>query len=271
MVAKNTKTELTDGVPMIFAAMANVMAGMDAIVKTKKKDSTVKYAFRSIEDIMNALHPLLVEHKVIIVPTQVLNLETKIFTSTGDRPKNQFQSVLTMEYTCYSAIDGSFIVGQIAAEASDFSDKATQQATSYTFKDFIQKTFCIPTVDMQDDGDGHQIERGDIVPAQRRLPTTDEAVSEAKSNAKTREDISKFVEPKEEAASPEAWNAIRELLKQFDLDEAAFHSWSIITLRKNNLAVPEMMIDLPKTSAGYLWKVAKAAQKEGVLIDELPT
>lgn len=246
-------SEAPEGVGLIYSAMINVMADMEAIVKTKQSDG-VRYAFRSIEDVMNAIHPIFVKHKIFAVPTKVVNLSTEIFKSTTG--KTQFQSVLQIGYTFY-AIDGSSIYSEVAAEASDYSDKATQQAMSYCFKDLLLKTFCVPTKDVQDDGDGKQPDREGIEPIKTKKQES--APAPAPEPAATAE-----------PASPQAWDAIKAELKQFELNETQFHNWSVKTLRKVNINVPEIMADLPKTDAGYLWKVAKESNKLGELLYSMP-
>src|SRR5688572_20518300 len=72
-VKKNTTEEEMvaqsepSNVGLIYGAMANIMTDVDAIVKTKQS-SGVSYAFRSVDDVMNSLHPILAKHKVFIVP-----------------------------------------------------------------------------------------------------------------------------------------------------------------------------------------------------------
>jgi hypothetical protein len=139
------------GTPQIFAAMRNVMADMDAITKSKKS-SGVSFAFRGIDDVMNALHPVLVRHGVFVTPI-LESMDNKVFEQdkTNNQgavigKRNMFQAILTCRFRFYT-LDGSYVDSLVGAESSDYSDKSTQQALSYCFKAAMLQTFCIPTQD----------------------------------------------------------------------------------------------------------------------------
>lgn len=74
---------------------------------------------------------------------------------------------------------------------------------------------------------------------------------------------------KDDVATPAMWDAIKNELTQFELDDTQFNNWCIASLRAANLVVPEAMVDLPKISAAHLWKVASASRKTGVPLTEV--
>src|SRR5688572_17883580 len=101
-----------------------VMGAMSAIGKTERNREQ-GYAFRGIDAFMNALHPQLVEHGVVITPRV---LERSSFER--DRYNRQRELVgvtriveLLVEFT-FTGIDGSSLVVVTAAEGADVADKA---------------------------------------------------------------------------------------------------------------------------------------------------
>lgn len=267
---------------LIFSAMLGIMADIEAIAKSQKQGSGVKYAFRSIEEVMNAIHPVLVKHGVFILGN-VENVKNETFTVNG---KTVHGAVLTMKYN-FVARDGSYVYASFCAEATDYSDKATQQAGSYCFKDLLCKTFCIPTEGVQDDGDGKQPELPKV--ADKLSPTTQSAPAPIASSrladlpkvADSKARTDGVIEQAKEAVTGDVvteagWTAIKKEVIQFfnpdgiAFDEGKFHDWSVKTLRQNNLVVPLAMADLTTEAGGFLWKVGNASKKAGELLYSLP-
>ena len=58
----------------IYQAMAEVMKDIDAVGKNQKNQQQ-GFKFRGIDDVYNAVHPILAKHGVFTVPT-VLNERT---------------------------------------------------------------------------------------------------------------------------------------------------------------------------------------------------
>jgi hypothetical protein len=240
--------------PFIYVAMSNILKGMDAIVK-KKQSKDVNYAFRSIDDVMNALHPLLAEHNVFVVPI-VESFESRVFeqdkrdykTNEIIGKRNMFQSLVQCRYRFY-AIDGSYVDSVVASESSDYSDKATQQALSYCFKIALLQSFCIPTKEVVTDGDERQPE----TTGARVQPQTTQAPQVV------------------EVMAPEAWATLRGELEQFHLDDNQFNNWAVVNLRVLKQTIPPMMKDLPKASGRLLYPIAKESRTQGKLLKATET
>lgn len=278
---------------LIYGRICQAMREVEHIGK-KKQSSGVNYAFRSIEDVMNAVHPVLVRNKLFIVP-QVVNLTTNIFQKGGGQPntavKQQFQAILEMKYRVYTD-DGSFIEGGTAAESVDYSDKATQQAGSYCFKDFILRFLCVPTVEVQKDGDGEQPDRQGFSPApapsaaavkleQTKLsnitqqaplppPPAQQAPPEPPPSDEPPPPMPTVIEAAKEAAgvdvmTQEDWANIKKKLEPLGVDDHKFHTWTIKTLRANALTVPESLGMVTKQAGRFLWDVAVASIAAGEL------
>jgi hypothetical protein len=115
------------------------------------------FRFRGIEDIQNALAPLLVKHKVCIVPT-FSNRRTELYESkTGGK---LFSTVVEGVFELISAVDGSCVRVTIPGEAMDSGDKSTNKAMSMAMKYASLLTFCIPTEGEDADGTSHDLKNG---------------------------------------------------------------------------------------------------------------
>ena len=133
----------------IYQAMAAILAEIPSIGKdNRNKDQGFQY--RGIDDVYNALHPLLAKHKVFMAPTVLSRTSEDRTTAKG----GVMQCVtLSVEYRFFHA-DGSSISCTVMGEGRDTSDKATNKAMAAAHKYALLQTFCIPTEDIgQDDPD----------------------------------------------------------------------------------------------------------------------
>lgn len=137
----------------IYSAIIGVMGDIGAIGK-EKKNSQQGFMYRGVDDVMNALQPLLVKHKVFIVPNIIKQEREERQTKTGG---NLIYSVCDIEYTFY-ADDGSSVKCTVTGEGMDSGDKATNKAMAIAFKYACFQVFCIPTEEMKDpDGECHNV------------------------------------------------------------------------------------------------------------------
>lgn len=136
----------------IYESISNVMAEIGAIGKNKQNEQQ-KFMYRGIDDVMNALQPALVKHKVFIVP-EVTSEERSERNSIKEYQGQKKESLLL--YTRlgitykFFAEDGSFIEAKVIGEAMDSGDKATNKAMSIAYKYACFQVFCIPTEEMID-------------------------------------------------------------------------------------------------------------------------
>lgn len=111
-------------------------------VEKSQHNSHGRYNFRGIDDVYNALAPLLARHGVCIFP-RVINREC------SDRPKKDggmmFFVTVEVEFDFVCALDGSKHIVKTFGEAMDTSDKATNKAMSAAYKYAMFQVFCIPT------------------------------------------------------------------------------------------------------------------------------
>lgn len=129
----------------IYSAINAIMADIGAIGKDKKNVQQ-NFMYRGVDDVMNALNPAFIKHKVFTVP-QVLAQKREDRTSI--KGNALIYSVCTVKYTFY-ADDGSNVEVITIGEGMDSGDKATNKAMATAFKYACFQLFCIPTEEMSD-------------------------------------------------------------------------------------------------------------------------
>ena len=100
------------------------------------------YKFRGIDDVYNALAPLIAKHKLVIMPRMITRSQTEKQTAKGG---TLFAVVVEAEFDFVSATDSTQHTVKMFGEAMDSGDKATNKAMSAAFKYACFQTFCIPT------------------------------------------------------------------------------------------------------------------------------
>jgi len=131
------------GLPAVYQAIAAVMedVGREGIAKGRRNQQQ-GYSFRGIDDVYNALAPILARHHLIIVPRVLTREKTEQTTAKGGI---LFYVVVQVEFDIVCAVDGSRITACTWGEAMDSADKATNKAMSAAYKYMAMQTFCIPT------------------------------------------------------------------------------------------------------------------------------
>lgn len=107
-----------------------------------RKNVEQKYSFRGIDDVYNALAPILSEFGLVVIPRILSRLQTERQTKSGGA---LFSVVVEAEFDFVSAGDGSKVTARTFGEAMDTADKATNKAMSAAYKYAAFQTFCIPT------------------------------------------------------------------------------------------------------------------------------
>lgn len=129
----------------IYTAIPAIMAETGAIGKDKK-NAQQGFMYRGIDDVMNALQPLLHKHGVFVVPEVIDHKREERQTKQGS---NLIYSVCTIKYTFFAS-DGSSITAVVVGEGMDSGDKATNKAMAIALKYACFQVFCIPTEEMKD-------------------------------------------------------------------------------------------------------------------------
>ena len=130
----------------IYESICAIMSDCPAISKDSRNTQGNGYNYRGIDAVMNALQPLLIKHKVFVVPNVYQSQREERVTSKGN---TLIYSIIRVEYTFY-AEDGSYLKAFVMGEGMDSGDKATNKAMSAAFKYALFQVFCIPTEEMHD-------------------------------------------------------------------------------------------------------------------------
>jgi hypothetical protein len=127
---------------LIFEKITAIMAEIEPIAKGRKNQQQ-GYSYRGVDDVMNELSPIMAKHKVFPV-TRVIQDAGQIEPIVSSKGNAGYHFIRLYVIRLYTT-DGSFVEGIIEGEASDFGDKAAGKAHSYAYRDFLMKTFVIPT------------------------------------------------------------------------------------------------------------------------------
>lgn len=170
----------------IVERMADVMADVSAVGKSGQNREQ-GYAFRPIDEFMNALHAPLSKHRVVVTP-KVLDVqreERPRYARGGGQQIGVTRIVcMLVEYT-FHAPNGEQLVVVAAGEGADVADKATNKAMAGALKYAIMQTFMVPTRDMTEDQDASTPD----VPAPASRQQNAAAAAEAAPSTPPRADI----------------------------------------------------------------------------------
>jgi ERF superfamily protein len=152
----------------IDAAMIRIMRDVTAVGKDANAPAKMGgYAYRKVDDIMNAVGTSMRAHGVFIRPEVVAN-ERKSWQSNGSLVT---EVVLTMRYHWVSGVDGTSFSVLVVGEGRDNGDKATSKAQAMCYKTMLLQAMCIPLEDVT----GFDVEREDtsgMVPDRPRQQAT---------------------------------------------------------------------------------------------------
>jgi hypothetical protein len=138
--------------PNVYACIAAVSAEIAKTGISKDRSNAQQgYKFRGVDDVYNALAPVLAKHQLVILP-RILSREcVERQTQKGG---TLFYVIVEAEFDFVSATDGSKHTARTYGEAMDSADKATNKAMSAAYKYVTFQTFCIPT-EGDHDADAH--------------------------------------------------------------------------------------------------------------------
>jgi hypothetical protein len=117
------------------------------IVKDKRNSQGAGYNFRGIDDVYNAIAPLLAKHGLCILP-RVLTRECVERQSKNGGAL--FYITVEAEFDFVSSEDGTKHTVKTFGEAMDSGDKATNKAMSAAYKYACFQAFSIPTEAKED-------------------------------------------------------------------------------------------------------------------------
>jgi hypothetical protein len=167
---------------LIYSAIPAIMAEIPSIYKDRKNDAQ-HYNFRGIDDVYNAVNPILAKYRVFM-RADVLDVKRE------ERPSKSGGIMAFVQVRVrysFVASDGSFVSTDSLGEGMDSGDKATPKAMSIAQKYAILQMFAIPTADPKD------VENDNPEPAKPK-PVTDpiRAELEADGQAVNRASVGGF-------------------------------------------------------------------------------
>lgn len=144
--SKTTKTEaLPQGIVQIIP---RIREELGPIGKDQQAQGGARYKYRSADQIIDAVAPLLNKYGVLTTVE-----DTPIEFRQRDAANNKFvTSVLLSKKVTFYGPDGSSVSSTTLGESSDFSDKATGGASTYAYRYALVQTFTIPVEGSDPDG-----------------------------------------------------------------------------------------------------------------------
>ena len=127
----------------IYETISAVMDEIGAIGKNKRNEQQ-GFMYRGVDDVMNALNPAFIKHKLFMVPEVIEQSRERRTTGKGGE---LIYSVCKVRYTFF-AEDGSSVQAVVIGEGMDSGDKASNKAMAVAFKYACFQVFCIPTEEM---------------------------------------------------------------------------------------------------------------------------
>jgi hypothetical protein len=144
--------------PSVYAAINAVSAELakQGIAKSHLNVAD-DYRYRSIDDLLDRLSPLLVGHRLCVLPRALERTEVE---RHDEMHRLLFHVSLKVAFALISVDDGTSHVVEAYGEALDVSDKATAKAVSAAYKSAMIQTFCIPLAGSEDpDRSGPRVTR----------------------------------------------------------------------------------------------------------------
>jgi hypothetical protein len=141
----------------VYKAINQVQAALakTGISKDRTNTQGAGYKFRGIDDVYNAVAPLLAEHGLCIIPRMLSRTCEDRQSKSGGA---LFYVTVEAEFDFVCAEDGSKATARTFGEAMDSGDKATNKAMSAAYKYACFQTFAIPTEGDNDaDAQTHQV------------------------------------------------------------------------------------------------------------------
>lgn len=169
-MTKETKT--------VYQMIAQVSAELAVEGITKAKKNTQQgYSFRGIDDVYNALAPIMSKVGLVILPRVISRNVVERTTKSGNA---LFYTTVNMEFDFVSSHDGSKHTVGMYGEAMDSADKSTNKAMSAAYKYACMQAFCIPTEGDNDaDSTTHEV-APKVEPKAKKEPSPEDIEKAAK-------------------------------------------------------------------------------------------
>ena len=144
--------------PQVYRAINAISAEFSgAAIPKLHRNERDDYLYRSIDDVLNRLSPLLAKHKLCVLP-RVLDRTAADRAGEGDLLLVSVS--VRVAFDLVSITDGSMHSIETFGEALDSSDKATAKALSSAYKHAMLQLFCVPVAQIEDaDRNSHRLKQ----------------------------------------------------------------------------------------------------------------
>ena len=134
--------------PEVYRAINAVTAALAEGGIPKSRTNPIElYQYRSIDDVLNRLAPLIAEHRLCTLPRVIERIIT-------ERPSPatplRVNVLVRVAFDLVSVEDGSVHTVEAYGEALDEGDKGTAKAMSAAYKGAMLQAFCIPVSGTED-------------------------------------------------------------------------------------------------------------------------
>lgn len=142
----------------VYQALAWVQDQLTAVGKNRQQSGPgPKFSFRGIDDVYNALHPLLGQAGLLITgQAESFHTEDHYWSKGSPKEKVESKAVVMVRFRVFAS-DGSKLPKSLCplvpAEGVDNSDKGSGKAWSYAYKTAISSMFSLPTDDPAHDNE----------------------------------------------------------------------------------------------------------------------
>jgi len=148
-------TRATITAPHVYRAITAITAEFVRIAIPKAHTNVRdQYQYRSIDDVLNRLAPLLVRHRLCVLP-RVLKRDAN--DRAGDHDCLLVSVRLQVAFDLVSSRDGSCHTVQSWGEALDGGDKGTAKAMSAAYKSAMLEVFCVPVASEDSDASSRRL------------------------------------------------------------------------------------------------------------------
>lgn len=140
----------------VYQTINNIAAELahDGVAKTRL-NARGNYLYRSVDDVLARLAPLLAAHRLCILPRVLERMAAERHDETGGL---LVSVTLRAAFDLVSAEDGSCHTIEAYGEALDAGDKATAKAMQSAYKYAVLQAFCVPAAQVEDaDASSHRL------------------------------------------------------------------------------------------------------------------
>jgi hypothetical protein len=196
----------------IYELIADAMIAVDAVGKNGYNKHG-NYAFRGIDDVINAVGPIFRQLRIVPVPKLQTVTYRDVQTSSGKPSKETTLQVLYR----FRGPAGDYEDVIVPGESMDSADKGTAQAMSVAYRIALLQLLCIPT--NEPDPDSFQPERGAPARGDRDAKPAATKAREFRPGAVAQELMAAVNAAAHHGAMERVWKRVVDAVKKGDISQ----------------------------------------------------